>query len=54
VNSITLNERRFRFCDGMETKAAIGQERPVTIGKAGPKAAADNFLLKHVLLAYVF
>jgi hypothetical protein len=34
--------------------AATGQERPVTIGKAGPKAAADNFLLKHVLLAYVF
>jgi hypothetical protein len=26
VNSITLNERRFRFCDGMETKAAIGPE----------------------------
>ncbi|CAI8727143.1 hypothetical protein EMIT0P171_120092 [Pseudomonas sp. IT-P171] len=26
----------------------------MTIGKAGPKAAADNFLLKHVLLAYVF
>lgn len=40
------------FC--LLRKAKIGQERPVTIGKAGPKAAADNFLLKHVLLAYVF